>query len=389
MKRTLILALLLVSNLCPAQSFNAGFPTTVNYYQELPYREVNGKIIIEVGIAGSMHQFLLDTGAPTIISDDLAKRLRDTAVITASISDAYAHVDTAKIATVATIRLGEIRFKNTPALIGLPGIVKCLGVEGIIGSNLLRSSIVQFNSSKKILIITDDAGRLHLDNKNSVPMNINLDAQSSPFIKIKVGGKVNTQLLFDTGDEEIMEISDNYMSVFKKYNTYTVLASGYGANGYSSNGAENNEEKYRIRLSEIQIGKANFKNAIIVTAHNNTSNGNRMGTPLFKYGTVTLDYLHNKFYLEPFQQQNDLNEVSWPISPMFIGGKLIVGIVWEKLKEKIKPGTAIIAIDDVPCDNFDLCYLINQKPLLSGKQKATLTLKDADGKVSKLEIAKD
>jgi len=61
---TSLIILICFSTNCFAQNINEGGPSTSHFYQELPYVELNGKIIIDVEIAGHIHKFLLDTGAP-------------------------------------------------------------------------------------------------------------------------------------------------------------------------------------------------------------------------------------------------------------------------------------------------------------------------------------
>ena len=82
-------------------------------------------------------------------------------------------------------------------------------------------------------------------------------------------------------------------------------------------------------------------------------------------------------------------EKSWPLAPSIADGKIIIGLVWDKFKDTVKPGTLILAIDGVSTEGIDMCYLVTQKSLLSDKEKAVLTLKDDKGVISKLEIVKE
>jgi hypothetical protein len=54
-------------------SFKTGSPSPRNYYTEINYEDVNGKIIIPVCIEGETYRFLFDTGAPNLISKALWK----------------------------------------------------------------------------------------------------------------------------------------------------------------------------------------------------------------------------------------------------------------------------------------------------------------------------
>ena len=66
---------------------------------------------------------------------------------------------------------------SIPSLKGIPSFYKCWGVEGVIGSNLLRSSIVFINPSDHIIVLTDQIDRIPVDPKRSIPLVTNIGQQ--------------------------------------------------------------------------------------------------------------------------------------------------------------------------------------------------------------------
>jgi len=386
---TTLLLLLFAGSVAMAQNVNQGGPQQSHFFVELPYHEVNSKIIIEIEVGGSKHNFLFDTGAPNQIEPATAKQLQLTNVTKAVTKDAYNNIDTIYTSPIPAIKLGTVTFAGVPALIKDLGIFKCYNIDGVIGSNMVRNCIVQLNSANKTLIITDDASRLTLNPKNAIKLNTQRDSQSSPYIVISVGQHATGEFLFDSGNLGFIEVSQNYMDIFKKANAVSVMASGYGSHSFSGNGAEQSAAKKRIKFDTMQIGGGTFNNVITETSLNNSSTGNRIGANLVNYGTVTIDYLHNKFYFEPITPQTDLNEKTWQVSPTFANGQLVIGLVWDKLKDKVKPGEQIIAINDVSTEHVDICDLVTHKSILNGKEQATLTLRNDKGVVTKLEIVKE
>jgi predicted aspartyl protease len=382
-------ALLIIAQVAHAQNINLGGPASKNFYIELPYQQLNGKIIIEAEVNGSKKKFLLDTGAPDMIDPDVAAALGIGIDKTTTLSDAYNNTETTAISYKNTIKLGDVSFVNVPALIKPAGILSCFGAVGIVGSNLLRNTIIQFNAAKKVLVITDDAGKLHLNGQNAIPLNLKVDKQSSPYINATMGGKVSKQFEFDSGDGGFIEISNNYMRDYTKAGAAQLLATGYGSHAFSANGAQKEAARYRLKFAAMQVGPATFTNVITETAANSTSTGNRIGVKLLDYGIVTIDYLHSKFYFDPAKPSTDLIEKTWSLSPTFADDKLIIGLVWDKLSATVKPGAQIIAIDGVPCEHIEICSLITQPSILNGKEHATLTLRDEQGALSKLEIVKE
>jgi hypothetical protein len=384
-----ILLLLAAGNLCLAQSMNQGGPAAKHFYQEIPYQQINGKIIIEIEIAGHIRKFLLDTGAPDIISDEIAAQLNITNAKQGTSEDAVGVKAASKTATVNSLKIGNITFNNVPASIGVPTILACFGVEGIIGSNLLRNTIIQFNSKKHTVILTDDFARLPATPQNAIPLNLRVDKQSTPFFVSNITANITGDFFFDSGDNGFLALTNQYMDIFKKYNVFTIMATGYGGNVFSGNGHEQDDLKFRLKFPTLQIGKAVFTNVITETTTNNVGTGNRIGVQLLDHGTLTIDYLHKKLYFEPFTPQTDLIEKTWAVSPSFNDGKLIIGVVWNQLKGAINPGQQIIAIDDVSCEKVDFCDLITKKSLLNGKEHAVLTIKNEKGELFKLPIVKE
>ncbi|EHQ30432.1 hypothetical protein Mucpa_6378 [Mucilaginibacter paludis DSM 18603] len=377
-----------INTLGLAQNMNYGGLVTDNYYEELPYEFINGKIVIEIEIGGHQKKFLLDTGAPCQISREIADELNIGQKNSSKVIDAYGNTNINGIDLIKSIKLGGTEFNNVPTLIGIPEFFKCIGVEGIIGSNLLRKSIIQFISSKKTVVITDDLNRLPFKPSTASRLNTKADNQSSPFIQVKIGDQLNGEFLFDTGDSGLMMISNSYMDNIKQQNIFRKIATGYGANSFGENGAEQRAIKYRISFHNMTIGNIDFKNVITETAYNNHQTGT-IGSKLLNYGTITIDFIHAKFYADPTNTENDLNEKSWPLSPAYSDHKLVTGIVWEKLKDSVKPGMQIIAIDGVACEQIDLCNLLTQKSLLFGKEHATITIKNDSGTITKLVIDKE
>ena len=335
----LLLFLLLTINFCFAQNLNSDSPAEGGFYEEIPFEQINGKIIINVEITGHIHKFLLDTGAPVTISNEIATELGINPVKESNVVDAYANVGSTKIARVDNIKLGNVIFKNVPAVIGSNVIFKCIGVDGNIGSNLLRNTIIRLNSKNKTITITDDASRLNLNPKDQIPLNLKKDKQSTPFFILEVANGVTGDYFIDTGDSGFLALSNTYMNIFKAHNSCEILATGYGSNSFGENGVENSNVKQRVIFPSIKLDNTTFKNVKAETVFNNTGSGNNaIGVKLLDYGILTLDYIGGRLYFDPFNPETDLAEKSWSISPTYSDGKLVVGVVWDKLKDKVKPG---------------------------------------------------
>jgi len=338
-----------------------------------------------VEIAGKKHKFLFDTGAPVAISKELAAELNAGVIHRDKVVDATGARDSVSVVMLDSIKLGGLSFGQIPAITLFPDFYKCWGIDGVIGSNLMRNSIVCINSAKHIIIFTDQADKLALKPENSVPLVSNKSQQSDPIIKIKLKNKVILDLGFDTGDNSFLRMSEYLMNSITKAGVYETLAKGYGANTISGLGLQKNAEKYLIKIPVLSIGSAQFTNLITET---NKGGIPAIGSKLLDYGIVTLDFIHGRFYFDATNAVNDLNEKQWPFQPTVMANKLIIGVVWDNSPNVVKPGEQIIAINDVDYSTINLCDILNNKAILAGKDEATITIKNEDGKVRKIQISK-
>ncbi|GAA3992711.1 retropepsin-like aspartic protease [Mucilaginibacter dorajii] len=385
---TCCLISLLTASVCFAQnfSFNQGGVKNAGYYEEIPFENVNGRIFVYPQLAGRKYKFILDTGSPTNISKALATQLGLSVISKNVARDSNGNKDSLIAVNLKEIKLGNLTFNDVPAGTLESQLYKCWEIDGVIGSNMLRNSIVQIASDKRLLIITDQPDKLKLDPKHSVPLKASA-GQSDPVITVKLNNKVNLYLEFDSGDNAFLRMTEDIMNQLTKYNAYEVLSKGYGANQFGVMGLQQNAEKYLIKIPSLKIGLARFDNTI--TSTNKVSNP-AIGSKLFDYGTVTLDFMHGRFYFDATNEVNDLNAKQWPFEPAIIGDKLVVGVVFEKAMTLVKPEQQIIAIDDKDFSTVDFCYMLNNgRYILGAKESATFTIKDAQGNVKKIEVKKE
>lgn len=385
-----LLLLALVRTLCAAQplSLNQGGAISSNYYTELPYESINGKMIVRVELAGRPHRFLFDTGAPMELSKALAAELNASVIHRSMSSDINGAVDSVSVVKLDSIKLGNVTFAGIPALLLFPDFYKCWNIDGVIGSNIFAHSIVSIAGDRHVIIITDDAGKLSLNEKHSVPMMTNNpgNLQNKPVIKIEMGGKVNLSLDFDTGNSDFLHFTDDVMTKLAPYQVYSVLAKGYGASSVGSFGLQADADKYLLKVPYLKIGEARFNNVITQT---NKGGMPSIGSKVLNYGNVTLDFINGKFYFDALTGTNDLNEKQWPFQPALKGNQLVVGLIWDKGISLVKSGEQIIAIDGKDYTQPDLCELLNKGAVLAGKETAAITLKNSAGQQRNIQISKE
>lgn len=365
---------------------NRGEVSAKGYYEEIPYEDINGKMFVNVELGGQKHKFLFDTGAPVELSQELVSAIKPPVFAKIKAGDVNGKTDSTRVMNLSGLKVGNLLFMNVAAIDIFPAFYKCWGAEGVLGSNILRNSIVQINATKHVIIITDQADKLGLNDKHSVLMLTNTDGQSTPVLQINLNKKLNLALPFDTGDNGFLRFSEDLKNRIAKNDVFKVIDKGYGASMFGVQGLQDNADKYLLKVPSLTIGSARFDNVITET---NKGAIPGIGTKLLNYGTVTMDFIHGKFYFDATDDIRDLNEKQWPFQPTLNGDKIVVGLVWAKGKKIVKPGLQILAVDDRDVTHVNICDIISGGPILAGKETATITIKDGNGKEQKIQVSKE
>lgn len=391
MKRTIFVCIIGVfTQVCVAQKFslNQGGTAQKDYFSVIPYENVKGKIIVSAKINHKNFRFILDTGAPNVITQSLYDELKPDILTEIPVGDQSGKSDSMLVVSIDSVTLGGISFLDIPTLVSEElFFAPCFQIDGFIGSNMLRNSIVRFSSSDKTITLTDNKKKLPLTKKQSSKLFLNR-IQSSPFfwVKLKDNKQANIPLLFDSGAGGFISISLSHYTKFQKKNVLSHYAQGNGSNTIGLHGFAKDTTVYRIKTKEMYVKGARFQN---VSFESTRSSNSRIGAKLLDYGIVTVDYKNKKFYFEPTNELVDMQEKKFPISVTFIQDALSIGIVWgDKYKNQISVGDQIIEIDGENFEHVKPCDMI-KRPNFMENDKISLTLKDKSGAVKTIVLQKE
>lgn len=365
----LLIIFLLVSIKINAQekiSANQGYVENKKYFNEIQYEDRNGKIIINVQIENKSYRFLLDTGAATAISEKLQSSIKLQKLGNIKMTDQSGLTDSLEVVSVSEINIDGIKFRNIPAFVAKSDsdiFFPCLEIEGIIGSNLLRNSTIQFRPKEKKIILTDKSKNLKLKKRNAVEMIVTQN-QSSPIIPIKLikDNQVGNEfVLFDTGDKDFYVSSNrSYTQLQSQVDIYDIIAKSIGTFSVGFFGTASENEHLLLKIPNLRIGNIDFHNVFTKTTYDETS---RIGSELLKYGNITLDYKKKRFWFESFQRNKTikLNEKPWPIEPVLNNqNEIVVGIIWdESLIDKINVGDKILKFGNINYESMSHCEIMN------------------------------
>ena len=398
LKKLLLLCCYIVltqASLLSAQDFsglNQGGTKQKNYYTEIPYKELKSKVIVACTIQGRPYRFIVDTGAGMSITPKVFNELHPAVMSKVAVSDQAGIIDDLQIVALQNIKLGNVVFNNIPTVVVKDAtIFDCFGVDGLIGSNLLRNSIVQFSSKNHLLTLTDDPKKLALNKKYASAMQLT-PVQSNPYIWIELSNgrsKGRDHVLFDSGMDSFYDLSMKaYQTVFEPINLFDLQAEAVGSFTWGLNGTPVDENYYKVKAPQLLLNGVVFKDITTETTYGDSS---RIGANLFKHGLVTLDYKNKAFYFEPYKTGViDLEVTDWPFTPTVKNNKLVVGIVWGKLWNNIiLPGDEILQFDGKTYQGVDVCSILTHSHK-SASQMAKLVLRDVNtGEIKELEVSKE
>lgn len=375
-------------------NLNQGTILPKKYNQTIPYEKIKGKLMVKVQINNKNYNFLFDTGAPFAISQKLFKELNLKTVGDVDLHDSSGKADKMIITSLPDLQLGEIHFKDSQGIVfqeATTEILTCFGIDGIIGSNMLRNSVVQFDDRNNKIIITDNVDNLSL--KTEVYQKLDLSAsQSNPFINVilKKGKKdAADKILFDSGAESFYEMSlDAYKFLKEKTDVTTTVAESKGTYSWGFHGMSDLQFQHILETPEFILNNEKFENIRITTTESQES---RMGSKSFQFGKFTLDYRKKRFYFEPYENidKTKVSEKTWGISPTIKNKKFVVGIIWDKsLEKEINLGDEILQFGSVNFEKKDFCELIKAETDFQEKE-LTVVLKDIKtGKIKSVTIKK-
>ncbi len=389
-KNSIYLFILLTANIYAQNiNLNIGETESINYYEEFDFDFIKDKIFVPVEIQGITYNFILDTGAPNIISKEINDIINPKLLKEIPITDASGKKENLNVVSVEKLKFGNITFVNTATLVydlNSNPVFKCSGIDGFIGSNMLRNSILQIDLEQNKIRLSDTREKLDLNKKNSNRIKLT-DPQSSPYLWIKLEGKDSgkEQVLIDTGAGSLYDISKSHYKIFaKKRDIFNVIGESEGASSVSLFGDVPVKTHLRLHLPVLKINGLTIENIVTSTTNDNNS---RIGAEILKYGVITIDYKNKRFYLKPKSEKINIDEPDFNFSRTLKDGKLIVGFVWDnELKKKINYGDEILEING---EEIVLCDLIANESIFEKEKSLKLKIKSKKGEVFELIINKN
>jgi predicted aspartyl protease len=251
----------------------------------------NDLLFCQVVIEGRPYKFILDTGAPTVISMELYEALGLKEERALRVVDSQKNKAKQILSVIPSLRLGNMEFRNIACLaIDLKAMsTACFGIDGFIGANLLSELIWKFDYANKEAIASRDITAFGVDTFD-LALAFHEDNKKTP----KVNGEVNGRKLsftFDTGSSGHVSVFNDYAHHMEATNGERFITS-YGSGALGIYGAAANERMFTMKQAVTLDGRT-FEHQLIEGGKSNL-----LGNRFLKDHLFVLDWSTRRVYLD-------------------------------------------------------------------------------------------
>lgn len=274
----------------------------------IPIELYSDFIVVPTTINGITYHFILDTGAPTCISEDIFKKLKLEVKDSIKGSDFYGNQKWVKQTTISSLQVNNFEINDrTVSVVKVlqPFKHKKIVIDGYLGSDIFANLIIKIDTKNKQLKVSNSHFNLKHGKTSSVKFNT-LGSQNTPLLLTTYSdGSCQDTAMFDTGSRRLYEIKmDSYNKLIsnnsiKKENIIGTVAS---QDNYSSGlfGKHNDTTiNYFAKIDSVSIGKLVMHGFPVLTCSN--KHYSIIGAEFLKYGIVTFDFKNKVFFFEQYK----------------------------------------------------------------------------------------
>ena len=328
-----------------------------NFFEEITYELVNGKILIPVEIQGKAFKFFFDTGGLLVISPRLKEQLNLRSVDSGTVSGVNKVKTKTDVVKIDQVKIGSLQFNNRKAIVSAimeRHPVTCLEADGIIGRDFLKNMAIQFDQRSNKIVLTDQPHRLNLDRVKA--QILQFTNNKIPILGLNVNGKNIKKVIFDSGSDDFLSFKTKSIQKYRKRKVYSKndIVELYGNFSLGISGIYPAPEKqYHVFIKELEFAGTKFK-----AFHTDISKNshNRIGTELLNHGVLTLDYINKNFYFQVYEDQHDLKLInSYGFMLRITDQNAIVSGVFSDgpaAKKGIEIGQKILSINNTMLSNL-------------------------------------
>jgi hypothetical protein len=362
-----------------------------NFSSTIQFKRLSsGHIVVPVVIKNKEYSFLVDTGTPNIISKELAEILKLEHVSHKKYMDSQDNTLELSLAEIGEIKIGGIAFNKNATTIhnfdNSPPTIRCLNISGVIGANLMKQAIWQFDFEKNEIVISDS--KEYTKNSNTKILKFGTGYSGTPIVKVDINGISDGKAYVDFGAKGFYKSSKR---TFKKLCKESIkdqckTTSGYGSMASGAFGYEEPDSSYLALVHEFSIGskdQASLTNQLITLSNHSDK---LVGLEFFENYLTTINWKDKELALTKRTGQPKIQSYnSFGFKVVYRDNNLHVGFIYEDSPASssgLEIGDRIIKINEYDFNQStedQFCTFQNSN-ILDTEDHLTLSI-TRDGKV--------
>ncbi len=314
----------------------------------VPFEYRQGLIILKVDINNKTYDFILDTGASNVLSKELYNELGLKAIDSELIRGVHGTGQQLEYTSVDNIKIGDVGFLNTIAAVhDLNAVTElaCLNVDGIIGANLMRQAIWDFDFKNQNITITNTEASLDIPaNYNEVKFFVGYQGTPSIIVDVNDLRVLNTRI--DTGYNGSLSLSRIEFQKLRNKNKITQYVTGNGSTSVGVYGAGKPTIFHKGLINEMTFGNLKLNNTVVTFAGLDQK---LIGMNFLKKYRVIFNWNSKKIKMIEITPFKNSKVNTYGFGPSFKENKLYVKSVIKKssaAKNGLQLGDQILTIND-------------------------------------------
>lgn len=376
----LLFASLLLQNCTTSKLFTKGEINLPDSVEKLPLNYTNGLPMVVVNINGKDYNFLLDTGAPTVISNKIYNELKLKPAVKNNISDSQNKKEKQIFTVLPEMKVGNMTFTDIGSVVmdfQAPEF-KCLELEGILGANQMAKALWKINYDEQTAEITNDISNFDMNGFDHV-FDFTYQQQKTPKVEgILFDDKFN--FTFDTGFNGRFKLN-KIPSEIKDQTTNKVETSG--ASSFGIYGKAESSTEYIFKTDEFKIAGNLFTDEILSTGLSSL-----IGNQFLEDFIFVIDWNQSKIHLKKIKNIEPKLE-TYGFGYRFMEKKAVVTLVYNTDDFPLQLGDIILSLNDKNFENLSDDEACEVKFNSAKNEKENLKLKiKRNEEVLNLEINK-
>lgn len=318
-------------------------------------------IIVPVNIKGEIYRFLYDTGAPFAISKEIQDKYEFSIVSSGKIVDSDDNRTEVNYVSVDTLLLGQTPFTQQTAFVAdfnANPILKCMDLDGIIGSNLMHHCNWTIDMQNKQLSFSNSP----MDTSGiTVPFRTNL--QYDVLVDLKLNDLILPSIKLDYGSNGALSLSNELFDLLlerEDIDTF-IVQKGLSQSGIIGTAVESNEKLSPIEA--ISLGELTFENIVAMSGSMEL-----LGTKLLSNYLVSIDWDTHQLHFKA-NTKDSLMFRSFGASLAYSEekGVYVQSIIEDSKASKMSiiPNLKVLKVNDLDFTTNDFCeymLLLDTRP---------------------------